>query len=733
MFQSSERSALKSESWRLSKLLPLLFIALGFSLYAAAQDEPARRILVLNADGFLFPAINVIDQAIYKALMNSPVRLELYYEHMDANLFPDPSDQQRFRDFYIRKYENRRPDVVITVGPLPLRFMLDTHQKAFAGVPVIFCLQNGTVSSDAVTDPDFTGVDSDIAPVETLEVALRLRPRTKHVIVAGGSDDYDKQTEAVLKRQLHVYEDRLDFVYLTDLAMPDLLERLRHPPANSVILFTSMGRDAAGKQFIPGSESGPMIAAAANAPFFSLADVYLNHGEVGGYVSDLSKQGKIAGGMALRILNGEKPRDIPRAKGAMTYMFDWRVLKRWGMSERDLPVGSIVINRQPTIWESYKPYIIGGISLVLVETVLILGLLWNRRRRREAEAQLTKSFETVRESEGRFRLVANTAPVMIWMSGPDKLRNYCNQPWLGFTGRSLEQDLGNGWAQGVHSEDSDRCLETYTESFDRRESFEMQYRLRRHDGEYRWVLDFGVPRFNPDGSFAGYIGSCIDITERKLAEEALAEVGSKLIEAHEEERTWIARELHDDINQRIALLAIELEKSAENHDRVRHVGHGLHELGKDIQALSHRLHSSKLDYLGLAAAANSFCTELAEQQKIEIHFSHAGVPNGLPKEVSLCLFRVLQEALQNAVKHSGVRYFTVELHGRSGEIQMVVGDLGVGFDQENAVNLRGLGLISMRERLQMVKGQLSIKSEPGRGTTIRARVPFGSSDHANAS
>jgi signal transduction histidine kinase len=124
---------------------------------------------------------------------------------------------------------------------------------------------------------------------------------------------------------------------------------------------------------------------------------------------------------------------------------------------------------------------------------------------------------------------------------------------------------------------------------------------------------------------------------------------------------------------------------------------------------------------------------LAEQQKIEIHFSHAGVPNGLPKEVSLCLFRVLQEALQNAVKHSGVRYFTVELHGRSGEIQMVVGDLGVGFDQENAVNLRGLGLISMRERLQMVKGQLSIKSEPGRGTTIRARVPFGSSDHTNAS
>ena len=159
-------------------------------------------------------------------------------------------------------------------------------------------------------------------------------------------------------------------------------------------------------------------------------------------------------------------------------------------------------------------------------------------------------------------------------------------------------------------------------------------------------------------------------------------------------------------------------------DRLRQVRQRLSDIGNDIQALSHRLHSSKLEYLGIVVAASSFCKELAEQHKVAIDFSHAGIPRSLPKEISLCLFRVLQEALWNAVKHSGMRHFRVELRGTTREIELIVEDMGVGFNPQDAMSRRGLGLISMRERLQLLSGEFFIKSERGRGTTIRAQVPL---------
>src|SRR4051794_37864192 len=129
--------------------------------------------------------------------------------------------------------------------------------------------------------------------------------------------------------------------------------------------------------------------------------------------------------------------------------------------------------------------------------------------------------QKLRESEEQFRSLADIAPVLIWQSGPDKLCTYFNKPWLDFTGRSIESELGNGWAEGVHADDLQRCLETYTQAFDRREKFEMQYQLRRNDGEYRWLLDVGVPRYDEGGLFAGYVGICVDFTDRKRTEEAL--------------------------------------------------------------------------------------------------------------------------------------------------------------------------------------------------------------------
>jgi PAS domain S-box-containing protein len=363
----------------------------------------------------------------------------------------------------------------------------------------------------------------------------------------------------------------------------------------------------------------------------------------------------------------------------------------------------------------------------------IFGIVANITERKRSE-------EAQRESEERFRLMANTAPMLIWMSDTHRLCTYFNHTWLAFTGRSMELELGNGWAEGIHPEDLHWCLDTYVRAFDAREKFTMEYRLRRYDGEYRWLLDIGVPRFNQDGSFAGYIGSCVDVTDRKLAEEALSGVNSKLIEAQERERARIARELHDDISQRLAMLTIELEQlSQKSSDLPAELLHHIAELRNrssdiagDVQSLSHELHSSKLEYLGITTAMRAFCHEFSLQQNVEVVFAHDEIPRTLPQDVSLCLFRVSQEALQNAVKHSGVRHFDVELRCAPEAIDLTVRDSGVGFDSETTLKTQGLGLVSMAERVKLVGGRLSIDSQPHRGTTIRARVPLSKAASASA-
>jgi PAS domain S-box-containing protein len=347
----------------------------------------------------------------------------------------------------------------------------------------------------------------------------------------------------------------------------------------------------------------------------------------------------------------------------------------------------------------------------------------SERKRQEA---------VLRESEERFRLMADTAPTLIWMSGTDKLCTFFNQGWLNFTGRSMAQELGEGWASGVHPDDLERCLGIYSTAFDSRVDFEMEYRLRRSDGAYRWIVDYGVPRFGSNGAFCGYIGSCIDITDRKVSEMSLRELSGRLIHAQEEERARIARELHDDLSQRMALLEIGLEQFEQNmpgltsNDRgqLHNIAQIASEVSSDLHDLSRQLHPAKLDLQGLVAAMGSLCRELSKQHDLQIKFVHHDVPSQIRRDVALCLFRIAQEALRNVVKHSGTVEAKVELHGHDDRIDLGISDSGAGFSPESAQARAGLGLLSMRERLRLIGGQLAVESRPSHGTRICARVPL---------
>jgi PAS domain S-box-containing protein len=397
-------------------------------------------------------------------------------------------------------------------------------------------------------------------------------------------------------------------------------------------------------------------------------------------------------------------------------------------------------------FRAYSPVVNAVLLDVFIGVVAITGLTLaaisaereqSLRQQAVLETRLLDS-EAIRESEDRLRLILDSTAEAVYGIDLEHRCTFCNPACLRILGYAHEEEL---LGTKIHD------LIHYARENGTPVSLE-ECRVHRvpHTGEGVHADDEVMWRSNGTcfpveywsypqrrgNTIIGAVVAFMDITERKRAEAATANVSRRLIEAQEQERTRIARELHDDINQQIALVTISLEQSvlrlSDNEAEIRAPIHAARErlldLGKDVQALSRRLHSSKLDYLGLTAAARSLCKEIGEQHKVEIHFSEAGVPRDLPKQISLCLFRVLQEALQNAVKYSRARQFIVELHSASRQIQLVVKDRGVGFDLREEAKRNGLGLTSMRERLQAIGGMLSINSHVGEGTTVEACVPL---------
>jgi len=367
----------------------LLSACFLFQVIACAQVKETRRVLVLSDLGTVSsPGFAEIDQALFAGLQESPYQIEFYQETLELTLFPDDDSQRRFREEFIRKYSGRKPDVIIAAGSDSLKFIAESHERFLRDTPIIFCTILWEVPDQLKLDMHFTGVVGRLRPEETLNAALHLLPGTKHVVVTGGMGKFDDRWEAIAKQSFHNYESKLDFTYLTDLTMPALLERLRHLPSNTIVYHTAITQDAAGERFIDSAQAVPLVASAADAPVFVMDDVDLRGGAVGGDLVNWADDARVAAGMAVRVLNGEKPQDIPIVRSNNAYMFDWGALQRWGLKESTLPPGSVVLNRPPSYWQLYKRYVLAGVLVLLTQTFAIFALLWQRAKRRKTETEL---------------------------------------------------------------------------------------------------------------------------------------------------------------------------------------------------------------------------------------------------------------------------------------------------------------------------------------------------------
>ncbi len=364
--------------------------------------------------------------------------------------------------------------------------------------------------------PHSTGIFTRIDMARTMTLVGRLQPEVRRIVVVSGASAFDKSYEDIAREQFAAMPGRLEFTYWSGLAMTDLLARVKTLPPDAALFYVSIAQDGTGARFLPDANLAPVVSS-ASVPTYTWNSVARGRGIIGGSLMSNEIIAERLGDLAVRLLRGETPESIPIVEiDPYEDEVDWRQLLRWNISEARLPQGVTVRFREPSLWNRYKGYVVAAVVLLALQTALIGALLVNRARRRRVENAL-------RESEERFRVMADTAPMLVWRSNANKECDFFNQAWLLFRGRTFAEELGYGWAQGVHSADLERCLLTYTRAFDAREPFRMEYRLLRADGQYRWVLDIGVPRIAPDGQFEGYIGSCVDITDRRDAEEALHE------------------------------------------------------------------------------------------------------------------------------------------------------------------------------------------------------------------
>jgi len=697
---------------------------LAFAAGNATAAEP-KQVLLLHSFGWNFQAEGAFGDYLRTDLAEkSPYPLDPYEVLLEIARFSDGERDEAFVGYLRGLFATHPPDLIVTLVSPAARFIQRHRQDLFPSTPVIFA----ALDARAIKDATLTANDT-MVPVSTdqramIENILRTLPGTTTIAVVTGDAPIERFWVKELRQVVQPFENRIDFIFLNELSFADILMRVAALPPRSAIFYGDLVVDAQG---IPHRQEEVLarLHAVAKAPIFGQYDYQLGGGIVGGPLLSVQALSRKTAEVAAQILAGASPGDIKTpAQKLGEPEFDWRELQRWGVAEANLPPNSTVWFREPTLWEQYRWYILAAAGFSGLQGILIVGLLLNRLRLRRAHDRL-------RTSEEGMSLAAIAAKLRFWVWDipRDEVRASASD-WSSGNWYSAQPVHFDQFIDIVHSDDRTSLRKAVRGALEGDGQYETEYRVMSPDSTVRWIAARGRIEFDPNGKPMQLRAISIDITERRRAEDEARDLNGRLITAHEDERARLARALHDDVTQRLALLAIDAGRKEKGlgdpiaGQAMRSIRHDLVQLSEDVHALSYALHPAILEDLGLIEALKAECARFGAVEGIPTSFrATEGVDQPI-WALSLCLYRVAQEALRNVARHSSATSIEVELRAVGGGFELVVRDNGVGFDPIRKQARPSLGLAGMRQRLFIVDGELLIESAPSAGTRIVARAPM---------
>ena len=706
--------------WRL--LLVAILACVLLALPTAAAEATAKNVLILFRFFNPHESFTGTMESSVRAHFSGPVSFTLAY--LENPRFEEESYQNSMAESFNKSYGRDKPDVVVAIDYSTLEFLEHYRRRIFHGlpVPIVFVGVASNWLEGRQIGPGVTGVAYPVGVRGTLDLALHLHPDANAVAVITDTSEWERYWLAVIQSELRRYHDKVAEIDLIGPPSKELLERVNALPSHTIVFFNLASRLSTNPEV---TTFDVLAAASKRVPTYSLLGSNgLGQGSIGGAFYDEKKEALLTGEAVSRVLAGERPENIPVVYDSPQVQVDWRQLRRWHIPESALPPGSVVLYREPTLWERDRRYFLPGIAVIVLQASLILGLLWQRARRRRSEVEL-------RRSEGKFSKVFRQSPLAKAIArASDGCYIEVNEAFERQTGWKQEEVIGRSPLDLGIWMDPDQRVKFLKELAMKGKVRDMEVRFRRKDGQIRTGLG-SAELLEVDG-IPCVLSVDADITERKMTEEALATLSGRLIETQEEERKRIAREIHDDYQQRLAMVAMDLEglsesvggHSAEAAQTLHQLFDQVSELGADLHSLSHRLHSSTLESLGLIAGVRAFCEEFSLQQEMEVEFVHENVPRFISKDAALCLFRIVQESLRNVKRHSGVQRAEVRLELVEEKLHLSVTDRGRGFNANKPAEEKGIGVRSMEERLRLLGGKLEIESKPMEGTRIDAWLPF---------